>query len=90
MPSAMAQLNAVLDCRSVRVPGGSRTVQGPRERRRVELRLGPGPLRGSAAAPWAARRKLHYCSGLKAHRDTDAASHWVLDLEAGAAGSAKW
>ena len=99
MPSAVTHLNAVLDGRSVWFAGGFK--DGYKGHAITEVwsydldldrytaaPLLPGPRAGGGLA--LVGRKLHYIGGLKADRDTDAADHWVLDLDDWAAGSASW
>ena len=99
MPSAVSHLNAVLDGRIVWFAGGFK--DGYKGHAIAEVwsydldldrytaaPLLPEPRAGGGLA--LVGRKLHYFGGLKADRDTDAADHWVFDLDAWAAGSANW
>lgn len=99
MPSAVSHLNAVLDGRTVWFAGGFK--DGYKGHAIAEVwsydldldrytaaPLLPEPRAGGGLA--LVGRKLHYFGGLKADRDTDAADHWVLDLDAWATGSARW
>lgn len=99
MPSAVSHLNAVLDGRTVWFAGGFK--DGYKGHAIAEVwsydldldrytaaPLLPEPRSGGGLA--LVGRKLHYFGGLKADRDTDAADHWVLDLDDWAAGSANW
>ena len=99
LPSAITHVNAVLDGRSVWLAGGFKDgykghaiaevwkydvdrnayVEGPSL---------PEPRAGGGLA--LVGRRLHYVGGLKPDRLTDAADHWVLDLNAVAEGSGAW
>ena len=97
MPSAVTHLNAVLDRRTVWFAGGFK--DGYKGHAIAEVWSYDLDLDRYTAAPLLPEpragggltlvgRKLHYIGGLMADRDTDAADHWVLDLEAWAGGSA--
>ncbi len=99
MPSAVTHLNAALDGRTVWFAGGFK--DGYKGHAIAEVwnydldldrytaaPLLPEPRAGGGLA--LVGRKLHYFGGLKADRDTDAADHWVLDLDDLAGGSATW
>ena len=99
MPSAIAHGNAVLDGRTVWFAGGFKDgckVHAIGEVWNYDLDkdrytaapLLPEPRAGGGLA--RVGRKLHHLGDLKADRDTDAAEHWILDLDHWAAGSARW
>ena len=99
LPSAISHANAVLDGRSIWFAGGFK--DGYPDHIIAEVwnydldldRFSAAPLlpekRGGGGLGLLGRR-LHYVGGLKADRDTDAADHWVLDLDEWAEGSAQW
>ncbi len=102
LPSAISHVNAVLDGRTVWFAGGFK--DGYRGHAIAEVwnydidedRYTAAPLlpetRGGGGLALVGRT-LHYIGGLKADRDTDAADHWVLDLEAWrtlGGGSVQW
>ena len=99
MPSAITHMNAVLDDRTVWFAGGFKDgYKGHAiaevwnydldKDRYTAAPLLPEPRAGGGLA--RVGRKLHYLGGLKADRDTDAAEHWILDLDHWVAGSARW
>ena len=90
LPSAITHFNAVLDGRTVWFAGGFK--DGYKGHTIAEVwnydidkntyTAGPDlPEQRAAGGLALVGRKLHYISGLKADRDTDARDHWVLDLE---------
>lgn len=105
LPSAISHVNVVLDGRVAWYAGGFKDgykdhivaevwnydvdLDGPVERGRFTA----GPLlpekRGGGGLALF-DRNLHFFSGLKDDRDTDAAEHWVMDLDEYAAGVARW
>jgi len=99
LPSAITHMNMVLDGRTVWYAGGFK--DGYKGHIIAEVwnydidkdRYTAAPLlpevRGGGGLALVGR-KLHYFGGLKADRDTDAADHWVLDLEVWEDGSAQW
>ena len=99
MPSAITHMNPVLDGRTVWFAGGYK--DGYKGHTIAEVwnydfdkdRYTVAPLlpetRGGGGLALVGR-KLHYVSGIKADRDTDASDHWVLDLDEWAQGSAQW
>ncbi len=99
MPSAITHMNPVLDGRTVWFAGGYK--DGYKGHTIAEVwnydidkdRYTAAPLlpetRGGGGLALVGR-KLHFVSGIKADRDTDATDHWVLDLDEWANGSARW
>jgi hypothetical protein len=99
MPSAISHMNMVLDGRTVWFAGGFK--DGYKGHTIAEVwsydidrdRYTAAPLlpetRGGGGLALVGRR-LHYMGGVKADRDTDAANHWVLDLDQWAKGPARW
>ena len=99
LPSAITHMNMVLDGRTVWFAGGYK--DGYKGHTIAEVwsydidkdRYTAAPLlpetRGGGGLALVGR-KLHYVSGIKADRDTDATDHWVLDLDEWAKGSAEW
>lgn len=99
MPSAITHMNAVLDGRTVWFAGGFK--DGYKGHTIAEVwnydidkdRYTAAPLlpetRGGGGLALV-KRKLHFVSGIKADRDTDAPDHWVLDLDEWANGYAQW
>ena len=99
LPSAISHMNTVLDGGTVWFAGGFK--DGYKGHCIAEVwnydiekdRYTAAPLlpetRGGGGLALAGR-KLHFFGGVKADRDTDAADHWVLDLDEWAKGSARW
>ncbi|MFP6673735.1 MAG: kelch repeat-containing protein [Pirellulaceae bacterium] len=99
LPSAISHMNMVLDRRRVWFAGGFK--DGYKGHTIAEVwnydidgdRYTAAPLlpetRGGGGLAIVGRT-LHYLGGVKADRDTDAADHWVLDLDKLAKGSAQW
>jgi N-acetylneuraminic acid mutarotase len=99
LPSAISHMNTVLDGRTVWFAGGFK--DGYKGHTIAEVwnydvnkdRYTAAPLlpetRGGGGLALVGR-KLHYMGGVKTDRDTDAADHWVLDLDDRAKGSAQW
>ncbi|HJN51000.1 MAG: kelch repeat-containing protein [Pseudomonadales bacterium] len=99
LPSAISHVNPVLDGRTVWLAGGFK--DGYKDHIIAEVwsydldldRFTAAPLlpekRGGGGLALIGRR-LHYISGLKEDRDTDAAEHWVFDLDEWQKGSAEW
>lgn len=99
LPSAISHTNAVLDGRVVWFAGGFK--DGYKDHIIAEVwnydldldRFTAAPLlpekRGGGGLALVGR-KLHYISGLKEDRDTDAEEHWVLDLDEYEKGTAQW
>ena len=99
LPSAITHMNMVLVGRTVWFAGGFK--DGYKGHTIAEVwnydidkdRYTAAPLlpetRGGGGLALVGRR-LHYMGGVKADRDTDAADHWVLDLDQRAKGSAGW
>ncbi|MDA0791636.1 MAG: hypothetical protein O2780_19545 [Proteobacteria bacterium] len=105
LPSAISHINPVLDGRVVWYAGGFKDgykdhivaevwnydvdLDGPVEKGRFTA----GPLlpekRGGGGLALFGR-KLHFISGLKEDRDTDAEEHWVMDLDEYYAGKGQW
>jgi N-acetylneuraminic acid mutarotase len=105
LPSAVSHVNPVLDGRVVWYAGGFKDgykdhivaevwnydvdLDGPVEKGRFTAApLLPEKRGGGGLALFG--RKLHYMSGLKEDRDTDAAEHWVMDLDEYAQGGGQW
>jgi N-acetylneuraminic acid mutarotase len=99
LPSAITHMNAVLDGRTVWIAGGFK--DGYKGYAIAEVwnydidkdayTAGPSlpePRAGGGLA--LVGRRLHYIGGLKKDRDTDAADHWVLDLDELSRGKAEW
>lgn len=99
LPSAISHVNPVLDGRVVWFAGGFK--DGYKDHVIAEVwnfdldldRFTAAPLlpekRGGGGLERVGR-KLHYISGLKEDRDTDASEHWILDLDEYAQGTAQW
>ncbi|MEE2777377.1 MAG: kelch repeat-containing protein [Acidobacteriota bacterium] len=99
LPSAITHMNLVLDGRTVWYAGGFK--DGYKGHTIAEVwsydvdqdRFTAAPLlpetRGGGGLAIVGR-ELHYMGGVKADRDTNAADHWVLDLDDWAGGSAEW
>ncbi len=99
LPSAISHVNPVLDGRVVWFAGGFK--DGYKDHVIAEVwnydldldRFTAAPLlpekRGGGGLALFGR-KLHYISGLKEDRDTDAAEHWILDLDEYEQGTAQW
>ena len=99
LPSAISHMNLVLDGRTVWFAGGYK--DGYKGHTIAEVwsydidrdRYTAAPLlpetRGGGGLALVGR-KLHYMGGVKADRDTDAANHWVLDLNAWEEGETRW
>lgn len=99
LPSAISHANAVLDGRTIWFAGGFK--DGYPDHIIAEVWNYDLELDRFVAAPLLPEkrgggglgllgRKLHYVGGLKSDRDTDAADHWVFDLDEWAEGSAQW
>ncbi len=105
LPSAISHVNPVLDGRKIWIAGGFKDgykdhivaevwnydidLDGPVEKGRYTAApLLPEKRGGGGLALFG--RKLHYISGLKEDRDTDAEEHWVLDLDEYEQGTAQW
>ena len=99
MPSAISHMNLVLDGRTIWFAGGFK--DGYKGHAIAEVwnynidldrytaaPLLPEPRAGGGLA--LVGRNLHYIGGLKADRDTDSGTHWVLDLDAWKDGAAGW
>ena len=99
LPSAISHMNTVLDGRTVWYAGGFK--DGYKGHTIAEVwsydvdkdRYTAAPLlpetRGGGGLGLVGR-KLHYMGGVEADRDTNAADHWVLDLDEWARGYARW
>ena len=98
MPSAISHVNPAVDGRSVWIAGGFKDGYPGKaidevwkydvdKNAFVAAPSLPEPRAGGGLA--LVGRRLHYFGGLKKDRDTDAADHWVLDLDA-RGGSVKW
>jgi N-acetylneuraminic acid mutarotase len=99
LPSAISHVNPVLDGRVVWFAGGFK--DGYKDHVIAEVWNFDLDLDRFTAAPLLPQkrgggglerigRKLHYISGLKEDRDTDASEHWVLDLDEYEQGTAQW
>jgi N-acetylneuraminic acid mutarotase len=99
LPSAISHVNLVVDGRSIWFAGGFKDGypgHAIAEVWRYDLELNrfiAAPLlpenRGGGGLALVGRN-LHFAGGLEPDRDTDAADHWVLNLDEWAEGSAKW
>ena len=99
LPSAISHANAVLDGRSIWFAGGFKDGYPDHiiaevwnynldlDRFTAATLL---PEKRGGGGLGLLGRKLHYVGGLKADRNTDAADHWVFDLDEWAEGSARW
>ena len=99
LPSAISHMNAVLDGRTVWFAGGFKdgykgyaiaevwNYDIDRDTYTAAPPL-PEPRAGGGLA--IIGRHLHFMGGLKKDRDTDAADHWVLDLDGLSTSKAKW
>lgn len=99
LPSAITHMNAVLDGRTVWIAGGFKDgykgyaiaeVWNYNLDRETVTAAPPLPEPRAGGGLALVGRRLHYLGGLKKDRDTDAADHWVLDLDELAQGEAKW
>ena len=99
LPSSITHFNAVLDGRTIWFAGGFKDgYKGHAiaevwnydldKDRYTAAPLLPAPRGGGGLA--LVGRKLHFISGIKADRITDADDHWVLDLDDWEKGSAQW
>ncbi len=99
LPSAIAHMNLVLDGRTIWFAGGFKDgykghciaevwSYNVDENRYTAAPLLPQTRGGGGLA--LVGRKLHYMGGVMEDRDTDSSSHWVLDLDEWAMGSAQW
>ncbi len=99
LPSGITHINMVLDGRTIWYAGGFKdgykghTISEVWSYDIDKDRFTAAPLlpetRGGGGLALV-DRKLHYFGGNKSDRDTDAADHWVLDLNDWAKGSAQW
>ena len=98
MPSAITHVNTAVDGRTVWIAGGFKDGYPGKaidevwkydvdKDAFVAAPSLPEPRAGGGLA--LVGRRLHYFGGLKQDRDTDAADHWVLDLDA-TGSPAKW
>lgn len=99
LPSAISHMNTVLDGRTVWFAGGFKDgykgyaiaevwnydIDGDTYTAAPSL---PEPRAGGGLA--LVGRQLHFIGGLQEDRDTDAADHWVLDLDELSKGKAEW
>lgn len=99
LPSAVSHVNPMLDGRKVWFAGGFK--DGYKDHIIAEVWNYDLDLNRYTAAPLLPEkrgggglaligRQLHYIGGLKEDRDTDAADHWVLDVDEYARGTAQW
>ena len=99
LPSAISHMNVVLDGRTVWFAGGFKdgykgyaiaevwNYDFDRDTYTAAPSL-PEPRAGGGLA--LVGRQLHFVGGLKKDRDTDAADHWVLDLDELSQGKGQW